>query len=130
MSAIRNLNETEVGGRSLRISLADSDPLLQGKTTFRGEIIDSDLHELRGGHHVQSRHFSPLSERLRSGQSLQPGVTSIEAIEQVLAKCNTTEITELLAQTKVRTLMRNLSSLLSARCTRVSHSFRFGLSMS
>ena len=29
-----------MGGRPLRIDLADSDPFLEGKTTVRGELID------------------------------------------------------------------------------------------
>ena len=33
VSAVRSLNNTEVGGRPLRIDLADSDPFLEGKTT-------------------------------------------------------------------------------------------------
>ena len=39
-SAVRSLNGQEIGGRPLRIDLADSDPFLEGKTTTRGEIID------------------------------------------------------------------------------------------
>ena len=37
-SAVRNLNGHDVKGRPLRIDLADSDPLLEGKTTNRGEL--------------------------------------------------------------------------------------------
>ena len=40
MSAVRNLNGQEIGGRPLRIDLADSDPFLEGKTTVRGELLD------------------------------------------------------------------------------------------
>jgi cleavage stimulation factor subunit 2 len=40
LSAVRNLNNVDVGGRPLRIDLADSDPFLEGKTTVRGELID------------------------------------------------------------------------------------------
>ncbi|KZV82914.1 hypothetical protein EXIGLDRAFT_778091, partial [Exidia glandulosa HHB12029] len=40
MSAVRNLNNTLVEGRPLRIDLADSDPFLEGKTTSRGELLD------------------------------------------------------------------------------------------
>jgi hypothetical protein len=39
-SAVRNLNNTDVGGCPLRIDLADSDPFLEGKTTVRGELLD------------------------------------------------------------------------------------------
>lgn len=37
---MRNLNNVDVGGRPLRIDLADSDPFLEGKTTVRGELVD------------------------------------------------------------------------------------------
>ena len=40
-SAVRNLNQFEVGGRPLRIDLADSDPFLEGKNTVRGELLDN-----------------------------------------------------------------------------------------
>ena len=55
MSAVRNLNNTDVGGRPLRIDLADSDPFLEGKTTVRGELIDGGvvpalLHILKDGY--------------------------------------------------------------------------------
>ncbi len=43
LSAVRNLNGKDVGGRPLRIDLADSDPFLEGRTTMGGQIID--------GHH-------------------------------------------------------------------------------
>lgn len=38
---MRNLHGVDVGGRPLRIDLADSDPFLEGKTTVRGEIVDA-----------------------------------------------------------------------------------------
>lgn len=41
-SAVRNLNNVDCGGRPLRIDLADSDPFLEGKTTMRGELIDTN----------------------------------------------------------------------------------------
>ncbi|QRV84838.1 RNA recognition motif protein [Ceratobasidium sp. AG-Ba] len=44
-SAVRNLHGTDVGGRSLRIDLADADPALEGKFTSRGEILgERDSH--------------------------------------------------------------------------------------
>jgi len=43
LSAVRNLNGTDVGGRPLRIDLADSDPFLEGKTTVRGELMDGGV---------------------------------------------------------------------------------------
>lgn len=41
LSAVRNLNNVDCGGRPLRIDLADSDPFLEGKTTVRGELVDN-----------------------------------------------------------------------------------------
>ncbi|EST05173.1 Cleavage stimulation factor subunit 2, hinge domain protein [Kalmanozyma brasiliensis GHG001] len=42
-SAVRNLNEVEVGGRPLRISFADIDPLMEGRTTQHGNFDQDDL---------------------------------------------------------------------------------------
>lgn len=42
-SAVRNLNEVEVGGRPLRISFADIDPLMEGRTTQHGQFDQEDL---------------------------------------------------------------------------------------
>lgn len=42
-SAVRNLNEVEVGGRSLRISFADIDPLMEGRSTQHGQFDQDDL---------------------------------------------------------------------------------------
>ncbi|KAK7683773.1 hypothetical protein QCA50_013149 [Cerrena zonata] len=58
-SAVRNLNGQDVGGRPLRIDLADSDPFLEGKTTVRGELIDS--HETRAQWRERERKTDPNS---------------------------------------------------------------------
>ncbi|SJX63109.1 related to Cleavage stimulation factor [Sporisorium reilianum f. sp. reilianum] len=42
-SAVRNLNEVEVGGRPLRISFADIDPLMEGRSTQHGQFDQDDL---------------------------------------------------------------------------------------
>ncbi|CDS00136.1 related to Cleavage stimulation factor [Sporisorium scitamineum] len=42
-SAVRNLNEVEVGGRPLRISFADIDPLMEGRSTQHGQFDQEDL---------------------------------------------------------------------------------------
>ncbi|KAJ1044013.1 hypothetical protein NDA10_001161 [Ustilago hordei] len=42
-SAVRNLNEVEVGGRALRISFADIDPLMEGRSTQHGQFDQEDL---------------------------------------------------------------------------------------
>lgn len=42
-SAVRNLNEVDVGGRPLRISFADIDPLMEGRSTQHGQFDQDDL---------------------------------------------------------------------------------------
>jgi len=44
-SAVRNLNEVEVGGRPLRISFADIDPLMEGRSTQHGQFDQEDLRK-------------------------------------------------------------------------------------
>ncbi|CAO1634601.1 unnamed protein product [Parajaminaea phylloscopi] len=46
-SAVRNLNDVDVGGRSLRIDWADVDPVFQGRTTQMGQI-DGELPKREG----------------------------------------------------------------------------------
>lgn len=46
-SAVRNLNDVDVGGRSLRIDWADVDPVFQGRTTQMGQI-DGELPRREG----------------------------------------------------------------------------------
>ncbi|KAH9916913.1 hinge domain of cleavage stimulation factor subunit 2-domain-containing protein [Fomitopsis serialis] len=72
-SAVRNLNGHDLGGRPLRIDLADSDPFLEGKTTVRESA---------------SRRANP------------PGSTSLDTISQMLATANPAQILEVLAQMK------------------------------
>jgi len=100
-SAVRNLNSVEVGGRQLRIDLADSDPLLEGKTTVRGELLDSgdDLTRSGGGGADQKSDFM---SNLPQGITLPPGVSAMDSISQILASMPTSELTEVLAQMKVR----------------------------
>ncbi|CAD6884905.1 unnamed protein product [Tilletia controversa] len=42
-SAVRNLNEVDVGGRNLRVDFADPDERLEGKTTTMGQLNINDL---------------------------------------------------------------------------------------
>ena len=98
-SAVRNLNSVEVGGRQLRIDLADSDPLLEGKTTVRGELLDSGDDFTRTGADQKSSDFM---SNLPQGITLPPGVSAMDSISQILASMPTSELTEVLAQMKVR----------------------------
>lgn len=117
-SAVRNLNSTDVGGRPLRIDLADSDPFLEGKTTVHGEIIDSGEtraqwreREKRERHDDYPPSKSDASSFLRSlpiGIPPAPGTTALDAITQTLATINPGQILEVLAQMKVETISQSL----------------------
>ena len=115
LSAVRNLNGHELGGRPLRIDLADSDPFLEGKTTVRGEIIDGgetraqwrERHERdrRGGDHDRhGRHNDPNAflASLPKGVPLLPGTNALDTTSHVLASADPSQILEVLAQMKVR----------------------------
>jgi RNA recognition motif-containing protein len=84
LSAVRNLNGTDVGGRPLRIDLADSDPFLEGKTTVRGELLDGGYPgpsepRSRGG----SRNPSNDPESFLA--SLPPGKVTLQARRHLIA---------------------------------------------
>ena len=113
---MRNLNNVDVGGRPLRIDLADSDPFLEGKTTVRGELIDggSDLRPTwrerdRDDYKGSSTSRSPQSRQnpnaflsnLPPGLPVALGATSLDTISQTLATMNPNQLMEVLAQTKV-----------------------------
>ena len=120
LSAVRNLNGHELGGRPLRIDLADSDPFLEGKTTVRGEIIDGgetraqwrERHERErhdrdrhgGDHDRHGRHSDPNAflASLPKGVPLPPGTNALDTISHVLASTDPSQILEVLAQMKVR----------------------------
>lgn len=100
LSAVRNLNNTEVGGRPLRIDLADSDPFLEGKTTVRGEILDSGYPgpaEPRSGW----RTAEAFMANLPTGRPLPKNVGALDAISTTLAGMQPTQLLEVLAQMKV-----------------------------
>ncbi|KZT00184.1 uncharacterized protein LAESUDRAFT_764831 [Laetiporus sulphureus 93-53] len=104
LSAVRNLNGQELGGRPLRIDLADSDPFLEGKTTIRGELIDGgetraqwrERHQERG----KSNDPNAFLANLPPGVPVSPNSTALDTISQMLATTNPTQILEVLAQMK------------------------------
>ncbi|KAI0768262.1 hypothetical protein BD413DRAFT_133516 [Trametes elegans] len=111
LSAVRNLNGQEIGGRPLRIDLADSDPFLEGKTTVRGEIIDGgetraqwrERNEReRHDDHRHGRGPDPKGflASLPKGVPLPPGSNALDAISHVLATTDPSQILEVLAQMK------------------------------
>ena len=108
MSAVRNLNNTDVGGRPLRIDLADSDPFLEGKTTVRGEIIDggapgpAEPHpQWRTGGHGDSRNTNAFLASLPPGIQIPQGASALDYISQTLASMPPNQLMEVLAQMKV-----------------------------
>ncbi|KAJ7843513.1 hypothetical protein B0H14DRAFT_2778571 [Mycena olivaceomarginata] len=105
-SAVRNLNNTDVGGRPLRIDLADSDPFLEGKTMVRGELMDvgGPGPTERGS---QWRHENRRPEgggilaTIPHGKPLVPGEQAQEAITRAIAQgMSENQLIEVLAQMK------------------------------
>ncbi|CCL99354.1 uncharacterized protein FIBRA_01372 [Fibroporia radiculosa] len=110
-----NMGE-ELGGRPLRIDLADSDPFLEGKTTVRGELVDGgetraqwrerererERHGDRDDYRGPSKNHDPNAflQSLPPGVPMPPGSTALDTISQMLATTNPTQILEVLAQMK------------------------------
>lgn len=122
-SAVRNLNNVDVGGRPLRIDLADSDPFLEGKTTVRGELLDTGGETRAQWREREKRETDdvprgpPLSlkndptaflKALPPGVPLPPGTSSLDAISHALATMNPNQLTEVLAQMKVLVIVERL----------------------
>jgi cleavage stimulation factor subunit 2 len=112
ISAVRNLNGADVGGRPLRIDLADSDPFPEGKTTVHGELVDSggpDNKRLcekdRRGDRRQGRglHTHSFLANLPPGVQIPPGSTALDTIGKSLVETEPSQLLEVLAQMKVCT---------------------------
>ena len=111
LSAVRNLNNVDVGGRPLRIDLADSDPFLEGKTTVRGELIDGGETRAQWRERENAkkdREKEPDAKdrasflrNLPQGVPVPPGTSALDMISQTLATMNPTQLVEVLAQFKV-----------------------------
>ncbi|KAJ8596043.1 hypothetical protein M405DRAFT_871526 [Rhizopogon salebrosus TDB-379] len=118
-SAVRNLNNADVGGRPLRIDLADSDPFLEGKTTVRGELLDGSDPRGRWRDHREQHdrdrdrdrydntrdHPKPQDPNsflsgLPPGVPIPPGSTALDTISQTLATMSPAQLVEVLAQMK------------------------------
>lgn len=106
----------DVGGRPLRVDLADSDPFLEGKTTQHGELVDSGETRAqwrerekrermegdgRNPSNLQRNETNSFLRSLPPGVPLVPGTTSLDAISHTLATMNPAQLTEVLAQMKV-----------------------------
>jgi cleavage stimulation factor subunit 2 len=109
LSAVRNLNNVDVGGRPLRIDLADSDPFLEGKTTVRGELIDGGETRAQWRERENAKRDrdsegpkdkSSFLRNLPEGVPVPPGVSALDMISQTLATMNPAQLVEVLAQFK------------------------------
>lgn len=109
LSAVRNLNNVDVGGRPLRIDLADSDPFLEGKTTVRGELIDGGEtraqwrereNAKRERESDSTKDKTSFLRNLPQGVPLPLGASALDMISQTLATMNPTQLVEVLAQFK------------------------------
>jgi cleavage stimulation factor subunit 2 len=100
MSAVRNLNGKEVGGRPLRIDLADSDPLLEGRSTSFGELLEGESKEMADG--TTDSWLSSLPQ----GIPVPPGKSSLDLITQAVVEAKPGQIFELLEDIKVSTFVR------------------------
>ncbi|PPQ65972.1 hypothetical protein CVT24_011189 [Panaeolus cyanescens] len=102
-SAVRNLNNTDVGGRPLRIDLADSDPFLEGKTTVRGELLDGGFPGPSEPRSRGNRHRGDPDDFLAHvppGIPVPKGVSSLDMISETLAKMPPGQLMDVLAQMK------------------------------
>lgn len=138
LSAVRNLNGQEIGGRPLRIDLADSDPFLEGKTTIRGELIDSgetraqwrererdrERDDPRGGGRGAKNDPKAFLSSLPPGVPVPQGASVLDAISRTLATTDPGQILEVLAQMKVSVCIYSLGShgLILCPCLFTRHS--------
>ncbi|KAF9450027.1 RNA-binding domain-containing protein [Macrolepiota fuliginosa MF-IS2] len=104
LSAVRNLNNVDVGGRPLRIDLADSDPFLEGKTTVRGELVDGGYPgpaepRQRGGGGGRG-HDGDFLSQVPPGVQVPKGTSVLDHISTTLAKMAPSQLMEVLAQMK------------------------------
>ncbi|KAG9084557.1 hypothetical protein FRC06_004002 [Ceratobasidium sp. 370] len=109
-SAVRNLHGTDVGGRSLRIDLADADPALEGKFTSRGEILgERDSHKGPpprsgggggGGGSGGPADIQTVLTSIPSGVPVPPGSSSLDVITNAIVALGQDKQIELLQQMK------------------------------
>ncbi|KZO94663.1 hypothetical protein CALVIDRAFT_550335 [Calocera viscosa TUFC12733] len=107
MSAVRNLHGYEVQGRPLRVDIAESDPMVEGKTTQHGEI--KDRNDGPGGGHGSrwgppkndfKNDFANFMNDLPSGVNVPLGKSSLDLISQALASIPHPQLMQTLSQMK------------------------------
>lgn len=107
---LSEINNVDVGGRPLRIDLADSDPFLEGKTTVRGELIDGGETRAQWRERENAKRDkdsdgtkdrTSFLRNLPQGVPVPPGTSALDMISQTLATMNPTQLVEVLAQIKV-----------------------------
>ena len=108
-----------MGGRPLRIDLADSDPFLEGKTTVRGELIDSGT-DFRDRDRPRPHDPNAFLGSLPPGVPVPIGSTCLDTISQTLATMNPNQLMEVLAQMKVRRIAKQfmMITVILNRCCR------------
>lgn len=125
-SAVRNLNDVDVGGRSLRIDWADVDPVFQGRTTQMG-MIEGELPKREGrrpgnpgfggfnkgggpgagpgpGPDTMGPGAPPYTYNTNNvppGVNLPSGVTATDAITNTLATLPPNQLMDIMSQMKV-----------------------------
>lgn len=115
--AARNLNDVDIGGRPLRVSVAESDPLMEGRTSYHGELLADrggeprepwsgrkSIHTEyapRGGSQSTKSDAVAFMEALPSPAPLRPGFSCIDAVGDALANMSAAQHNEVLAQMKV-----------------------------
>lgn len=115
-SAVRNLNDADVGGRKLRIDYADVDPLFEGRTTNQGQVEGEQLKRPPGprpqfGDRAPPPHMqqmqgqgAALPPNLPPGQTLPPGADASDAISQTLAALPPGKLLDIMSQMKVSSI--------------------------
>jgi len=112
MSAVRNLHGYEVQGRPLRVDIAESDPMVEGKTTQHGVIHGEQGGGGGGGHNSRwgppknepsgppKNAFNNFMNDLPPGVSVPPGKSSLDVISQALASIPHAQLMQTLSQMK------------------------------
>lgn len=100
-SSVRNLNGYDVKGRPLRIDLADSDPLLEGRTTNRGELEGGVVGSSHPGNAAGRGGGAGSGGAIPKGVPVPPGGNALDMISNVIAGMSGERMMEVLGHMKV-----------------------------